>query len=53
MTEIHNLAVFTIPIGYSGDREQLSEGWRTGVRVMPNSRSEATLSFKYISKNIR
>ena len=33
--------------------EQVSEGWRTGVRVMPNSRSEATLSFNTISNNIR
>ena len=31
---------------YSGDREHLSERWRTGVRVMPNSRSEATLCLK-------
>jgi len=37
----------------SGDREQLSDRWRTGVRVMPNSRSEATLCFNNISNNIR
>ena len=37
---------------YSGDREQLSERWRTGDRLMPNRRSEATLRLRTSQKKL-
>ena len=37
---------------YSGDREQLSERWRTGDRLMANRRSEATLRLRTSQKKL-